>query len=267
MFPRNVSPRTVFLLALPLAFVLYLPLMPLEDALIRQLDFLPRPRPAVLLLLLVLLSHYFLVPVALLALGIQVRGRSVERLRAVDRGKGGEASIDLPICIRYSRWLIWYLSASACFVGVLFLAFASSPPPDRLTVPARVLGVSLLIAGLILTVVRGPTLCEINEEGIRAPEGSFRLTTFVPWKEFTDCEIIHDDRSGSCDYFVLRDRSGRRRFRESGAWMGQMRSADRARVLRALRFRFPQKAKSDRAPEPSIAGPSASGVWDRELDG
>jgi hypothetical protein len=235
MSARTVSPRIVCFLAIPLALFLYLPLLRLEDALVRRLDFLP--------LLLYLVSYYFLVPGALWCLGIRMRGRSVERLRAADRGKGGHAAIDLPLRIRQSQWLMWYLSAMVCFVGLIFLYLEVPPPPDRLRFPAQMLGASLLIVGLLLTLVRSPVVCEINEKGIRAPERSF-FKTFMPWAETTHCEIVHDDRNFMCDYFVLTDRSGRRRFRESGAWLGQVGASDREMILRALRFRFRRQEKA-----------------------
>jgi hypothetical protein len=268
MSPRTVSSRVVFFLAIPLALFFYLRLLPLEDALVRRFDFLVRlkPRPPILPVLLFLVSYFFLVPGALWCLGIRMRGRSVERLRAADRAKGGHAAIALPIRVRYCQWLMWYLSAMVCFIGLIFLYFEVPPPADGLRFPAQMIGASLLIVGSLLAGVRSPVVCEINEKGIRAPEGSFGFKTFLPWGEIAECDIIHDDRMCFCDYFVLRDRSGRHRFRQSAAWMGQLRSADRLRILVALRFRFPRNAKAGRTPERATAGQASSAVWDRELD-
>ena len=49
--------------------------------------------------------------------------------------------------------------------------------------------------------------------------------------------------------------------------MGRVRRSERTRIFRALRSRFPLKAKPDQEPEPALAGVTSSAVWDRDLDG
>jgi hypothetical protein len=269
MSPRIVSPRMVRLLALLLAVCLYIPVMPLEYALIRRADFLSRRPLPILLVLLFFLSDYVLVPVALRGLGIRVRGRSVERFRADGRGGEGDEALDRPIRIRKWQGFMWTLAGGICAIGFLVLWFAwSFPSADRLKVPTGAVGASLLLVGLLLTRVRARTICEIDEEGIRAPDGGFiRYRTFVPWREITRCEIVHDDRNYWHDHFILYDRSGRPRFLTSAIWLGQVGARDRDRIFRALRARFRQNAKPGRAPGPTTTGPSASAVWDREFDG
>ena len=110
-------------------------------------------------------------------------------------------------------------------------------------------------------------LCEISEKGIRAPDGFFGRQTLVPWGELARCEIIHDDEKAWYDHFVLWDRAGRRRFRSCKTWLGRLRRSDRARIIRALRSRFPEKEKPVPDLEPELAHQASSAVWDRELDG
>lgn len=266
MLPESVSPRVVLLLAFLVAFFVYLPLMPLETALLKPFGVTPDKGLPVLLIPICFLSNHVLVPRALGALGIRVRTWTAERFRAADRDELIDAPVELPIRIRQGQWIIRIGAALAFLLGSSLFLYGSCLPEDRLTWPARLWGAGLLLVGLILSRTRAPLICEISEEGIRAPEEAFRFTTFVPWTEITDCEFINDSMKYWCDHFVLYDRSGRERFVESGSWLPQLRAADRARVLRALRFRFPRKAGPGHAPELK-AGLPASAVWDRELDG
>ena len=263
MSTRSVSQRTVFLVAMASVFLS----IALEIALHQSLNPPLHRRLPVFVLVTLWLSLGLLVPAVLSFLGFRRRSRSVERLRAADPGKGGEGAVVPPVCIRHGKLLL--LTVAAIWGGVgLFLLIISWPPPrGSFTNAGVVVGAVCLIVGPVLALVPAPRLCEINEAGIRAPEGSFQLTTFVPWEEITDCEIVHDDNGCWCDYFVLRDRSRRRRFRQSAAWLGHLWESDRARVFRALRSRFPLKEKSERACEPALTHQASSVVWDRELDG
>jgi hypothetical protein len=203
---------------------------------------------------------------ALWLLGFRVSRRSVERFRAADPRKRGGRTVLPTVHIRHGKSL--FLTVAAIWGGVgVFLLTTSWPPRDSFMNYGVVVGGVCLIVGLILALVPAPTLCEINEAGIRAPEGSFRLTTFVPWEEVTECEIVHDDPGCWSDYFVLRDRSGRRRFLYSAAWLGHLWESDRARIFRALRAHFPRPARPDPGEKPVTARRAASPVWDRELDG
>ncbi len=123
-----------------------------------------------------------------------------------------------------------------------------------------------MMMGLGVAAWRRANLCEINDKGIRAPSGTWRLSKLVSWQELVRLEIIHNEEFGICDYFVLYDRAGRRRI-DARSWMGEVRSADRTRIFRALRARFPGKAKTDSSTEPALVSSGSAAVWDRELDG
>jgi hypothetical protein len=263
----SVSQRTVCLVAICLAVVLYLPLMPLEDALLRPLNLPPHRRLPVLIGVTFVLSIHLLVPAALSILGLRGRGRSVERLRVADPGKGGDVAIDPPVRIRHGKLLFLTVAAIWGSVGLFLLAISWPPPQGSFTNYGVVVGGVCLVVGLILALVPAPTLCEINEAGIRAPGGSFGLRTFVPWEEITHCEIVHDEKYCWSDYFILRDRSGRPRFRDSAVWLGQLRELDRARIFHALRTRFPRGDGPAPHAKAASARHAASPVWDRELDG
>ena len=121
-----------------------------------------------------------------------------------------------------------------------------------------------MLVGLIMTRCEPTPICEITEEGILAPAGFWGRLRLMPWKELTRCEMIHDDENAH-DHFVLWDREGRCRLKAS-SWFGSVSSADRTRILRVLRSRFPEKAKGDGNAEPALLQAASSAVWDRELD-
>ncbi len=211
----------------------------------------------------VLLSQY-LVYMAFSVLGIQMRTRSVERLQGNDH-EDGDVAFDLPIRILQGRWLILFMSVFIFFAGfVLILMPLFIPLPIRDTTPACLLGLLFLLIGFLITRCKPSKLCEIDDKGILAPAGFWSTPRFVPWQEVARCEIIHDDeRMG--DYFVLWDKKGRRRF-QSRTWIGRVRSSDRARIFRALRSRFPERAKFVGKPEPALVRSATTALWDRELD-
>jgi hypothetical protein len=210
-------------------------------------------------------ASWLLVPKALSMLGIRVRGRFVERFRAADRDEIDGAAVELPIRIRQGPWFIWIGSAVVCLLGLDLLRLAWFPPPGRHHPVPTLAGLGFIIFGLLITRLQPPRICEISDEGIRAPEGFWGRQTFVLWEELTRCEIVHDDEKGG-DYFDLWDRAGRRRFK-AGSWIGTVKAVDRATIYRALRLRFPQKEKTGQPPEPETAHQASSAMWDRELDG
>ncbi len=198
------------------------------------------------------LSH-FLVRKVLSYLGLPVRSRSVEQFQAAHRDEK-EGTVDLPIQIRYNQWATRIAAGVICLLG---LGMTLSP--------VWILGLIIIIIGLITARYQQPKICEITDKGIRAP-GSWGWSTFVPWEELVRYEIIHDDGNAWGDYFVLWDRAGRCRF-DASSWIPAVSRADRARIFRALRSRFPGKAKADRNTEPALLQAASSAVWDRELDG
>jgi hypothetical protein len=284
MFARSVSPIVVRLAGLPLACLLYIPLMPVErvfNQLLIRLFGLDRNFgfPFFFFAAYFILSGS-LIPKALSCLGIQVRSRSVERLRAAGREREDEVTDELPIRIERGGLrlvgvvrVLLLLGGLAFLVLAVCLMFTWFPPPHAgtdATVPVLgLLGMSvMLLGGAFLTRYSRPELlCEISEKGIRAPDGLWGRQTLVPWEELARCEIIHDDERIWYDHFVLWDWAGRRRFRSCKTWLGQVRRSDRARILRALRSRFAQKEKSDPTAEPALVHQASAAVWDRELDG
>jgi hypothetical protein len=279
MLPKSVSPRFVGFASIPVAILLFIPLMLGERALILRLGLREDQYTGPLCLPISIFVSLFLVRKVLSSLRIQVRSRTVERLRAAGRDREREVANDLPIRIHQDRWLIRVVPAALFFGGLVCLAFASClaitwfPPPRAkddalvLTLGSLELGILLLGGAFFARRCRPELLCEISEKGILAPDGFLGRRTFVPWGELSRCEIIHDDERIWYDHFVLWDRAGRRRFRACKTWLGLLRRSDRARILGALRSRFPRTEKPARAPEPVWAHQASSTLWDRELDG
>ncbi len=206
-------------------------------------------------------------------LGIQVRSRSVERFQAVEHIDEAEGAVKLPIrIIRGERAIrvlsaASYLAGAVCFVLAWFLPTAAWETPWMKSGAMLGLATFLLILGFLIARGKPDVICELTEEGIRAPDGRFWVRqTFVPWGDLVRCEIIRDDETW-CDHFLLWDRNGRQRFKRSRGWMGRVRRSERTRIFRALRARFPLKAKPDKGSEPAMAGMASAAVWDRDLDG
>ncbi len=209
----------------------------------------------------------------------QVRSRSVERLRVADCDREGVVTQDPPIRVYRGESLrCWmpvflYLGGLACFVLAVCIGLAWFSPPrlqgDSLALTLFLFEGSFILMGAAFLVGRRKRdlLCEIGEKGILAPGGVWGRRTFVPWGDLTRCEIVHEDEKVWCDHFVLWDRAGNRRFRSCERWLYWLSRSDRARILRALRSRFPRKDELDPNAEPVLAGQASSAVWDRELDG
>lgn len=284
MLPRSVSVNVVRLAALPLAILLYMPLLPVDKVLNQHLNRLlgldEKSGLPYLCFAAYLLLGNFVLPRALSALGIQVRGRSVERLQPSRRDREGEVNTDLPIRIYRGQRLgrvmpnALFGGGLACLVLAGCIVFTWFPPPpgarnDPLVFTAGLLGIAfILLAGAFLTRHCKPDLlCEISEKGIRAPDGLLGRETLVPWEELARCEIIHDDERIWHDHFLLWDRAGRRRFRSSKNWLGLVSRSDRDRILGALRSRFPRKDKGNPGAEPALVHQASAAVWDRDLDG
>jgi hypothetical protein len=274
---KSVSPRLVYFLSIPVSVPVYIGV----DCLIKRLGVRDIRYEGVLFSLVYCVSSLVLIPIVLWSLGIGVRTRSVERLRAVERGREDAASDDRPIRIFRGRGLIRVLTFAslvgglASWVLALCLLFMWFPPPsprdDALALILALLGVGFVLVGTGSLVGRywcePLLLCEIGEKGILAPDGFWLRPTFVPWGELTHCDIVLDDLSVGSDYFLLWDREGRRRFKLSYQWLVRVQSSDRRRIFSALRFRFPQKEKPVPDVKPALARPAAAAIWDRELDG
>ncbi len=251
MLPNSVSRRFVRFAAMPAMLFLAIPFlgpMILFPAL--------RPDPWVVLIVGPLFYFYseFLLLKALSHAGIPVRSRMVERFQTDHRDEK-ELAADLPILVRYNQLAIW---VAAGIIILLGLGLCSS----TLWIP----GLILIGIGLITSLSKQPKICEINDKGIRSRAGFWNRFKLVPWVELARCEIVHDDENAWVDYFLLWDRFGRCRL-DARSWIVDVSPADRARIFRALRFRFPGKAKGDSPAEPALVGAASSTVWDRELDG
>ncbi len=279
MLPKSVSPRSVGVASIPLAILLFIPLIVVERGLIQRLGLRGDQYTGPLCLPISIFVSLFLVRKVLSSLGIQVRSRSVERLYAAGRDRGDEVTDDLPIRIYRGQWLIRVVPATLFFGGLACLAFAFClvitwfPPPRAgddalvLTLGSLELGMILMGGAFVARRCKPELLCEISEKGIRAPDGFWGRQTLVPWEKLTRCEIIHDDERVWYDHFVLWDRAGRRRFRSCKNWLGRLTPSERTRILRALRSRFLQKEKPGRDLEPALAHQASSAIWDRDLDG
>lgn len=270
MLPRSISPKVVPFLTIPLALLLYIPLEPVEDALFRALHIPGKHHPPVVLLAIFIFLVAVVVPRLLGQIGIHVRSRSVERLESADRDDESIGPIELPIRIVRGKRLMKVLSAVfsiaglACLMLAWFLPSAAWETPWMKTVAMLSLATFLLILGFLFGRAEPVFVCEITRKGILAPDGFWGRHTFVRWDDLVRCEIIRDDTRWP-DHFVAWDRKGRRRFRRSKYWLGQVKRSDRTRIFRALRARFPQKEKRDDTAVPKLV--AASAVWDRELDG
>jgi hypothetical protein len=271
MLPKSVSPRFVLFAPIPLGIpplITILMVMPLSFVrAVTKLFNLDNGLFFGIICGAVYLLSYFLVRVSLWSLGIPVRRQSVERFQAAHR-EDEDAAVDLPIQIRHSQRLIWVTSALVFLIGfVVFQMPFCFPQAVQDTAPSVIFGTVFMMIGLMLTRWKPAAICEITEKGIRAPAGFWDRLRFVPWEELVRCEIIHDDVYGNCDHFQLWDRAGRCRI-DASSWIGKASGVDRARILRALRLRFPAKAKAESHAEPPALLPSASSaLWDRQLDG
>jgi hypothetical protein len=198
-------------------------------------------------------------------LGIPVRSRSVERFQTAYLGDKAVAE-ELPIHVHYDQRAPWIAGIVLFLIGLgAFLSPIWWPQAAGDAGPAHVFGSIGMLIGLIIAAYRQPKLCEISQGGIRTPGGFWGRLRFVPWEELVRFEIIHDDDQGMSDYFVLWDRQGRLRV-DARSWIKHVRPSDRARILHALRVRFPEKAQADSHEEPLLVGPASSSLWDRELD-
>jgi hypothetical protein len=206
--------------------------------------------PFVALCCAMLLSH-FLIRKLLSYLRIAVRSRSVEQFEAARRDEKA-ITIDLPIQVRYNQL------ASQVAGGVIGLVGLATLLSSFVTT-----GLIIIMFGLLMAQYKQPKICELSDKGIRGPGSQGR---FIPWVVLVRCEIIHDDERVWGDYFVLWDRAGRCRF-NARSWITDVSFEDRDRIFRALRARFPGKAKVDRNAEPALLQAASSVVWDRDLDG
>jgi hypothetical protein len=258
---RTISPKTLWIVAIPVSLLLCIPLVPLARILLK-LFALDEQRAHAITGPICVFAYLYLLPKVLPYLGIQVRRRSVERFQAAHR-EDQPVALDLAIRIYQGQRFIWAMSAALFVAGVVLLMFTWFPTPGR-QAPPMFTGLGLMLIGLILTRVKPDLSCEISEKGIRAPAGIWHRQILVPWNELVSCEIVHDEGMAS-DYFQLWDRSGRRRF-NSRSWC--ISSEDRARIHRALRSKFVEKDKGEGSLELVWSSSSSlSSVWDRELDG
>jgi hypothetical protein len=268
MLPKSVSPRFV-----PLAAAILAASIPLAYVPINLIHHSETASFQLRFWLIYFLLLFFVVPKALSYLGIRIRTRSVERFQAVEHDGGSEEAVELPIRIVRGQRLIrvpsvaFYLGGLVCLVLAWFPLLAELKDPWVMTLVMLGFAVILMGLGFLAGRAKPDLLCEVSDEGIRAPDGFWGRLTFVPWGELTRCEIIHDDERVWHDYFRLWDRTGRRRFKRSKRWVGLLRRGERERIFRVLRARFPRKAKPDQGPEPAMAGVASAAVWDRELDG
>jgi hypothetical protein len=265
---RTVSPRLfsiVFLIVLCL-------LMPLQCWLFPTLDYVPIVSGVAAISLLA----YLVARTGPRLLGFQVRKRSVERLMAVIEADDDDmAMIDLPIQVPYRRSFrilmltmelvclamgLMYFWGPFSFHGDVALFRIIFPISAALCILVGILGIALFF--------RLRMVCEITSGGMNAPDvGGCVFKTFIPGSELVECEFIHDDEDYPGNHFALRDRSGRRRFLASRGWLICATPADRARIFRALRLRFPVKPKLEKSPELVCLQPTSATTWDRELDG
>jgi hypothetical protein len=257
MFPKSVSLTFACCAAIPVGFGLFALLLSIERRWFNA--------PVLPLFTVVGVGALSggLIGLVLSFLGIEVRRRSVEQLHAVDRDAKG-IFIDRPVQIRYNQRPI---RIAAYFIYVFGLGiFLSShwflhSVPD--IAPLAFVGLFFTLFGLFVGAYKQPKVCEINDQGIRAP-GFWGWFTFVPWYELVRCDVVRNDSWG--DYFLLWDRAGRCRLNAS-SWMANVSRADRVWILEILRSRFPDKAKADRNAEPALAQAASADVWDRQLDG
>jgi hypothetical protein len=280
MLPKSVSPKFVFFATILVGWLLILLLMPIELALIQRLGLRQDQHKGLYCIPISIVASLVFVRKVLSSLGIPVRSRSVERLRAAGREREDERADELSIRIERggpglvgAMRMVLLIGGLACLVLAVCLVFLWFPPPlvgnDATVFVFALLGMTvILLGGASLAKYSKPgLLCEITEKGIRAPDGLWSRQALVPWEELARCEIIHDDESVWHDYFVLWDQAGRRHFLSSKVWLGRMRRSDRDRILRALRSRFPQEDKADPKAEPALVHQASAAVWDRDLDG
>jgi hypothetical protein len=259
MLPKSVSPKFIPNATVLAGIVLSVPIF-----------FLVRPRIenyvlSVIPIGFVFALAHFLVRKALSYLGIPVRRRSVEQFQS-DQQDAKEVAALAPRAIHYNQTPI---RIAACVIFLAGLSIFVISNWFRTSAPdvAPLLAVGLFFMGLSVMAgaYRQPKVCEISQQGIRAPN-SWGWRRFIPWHELVRCEIIHDDENARGDYFMLWDRAGRCRVNAS-SWIADLSRMDRDTIFGVLRSRFPGKAKVDRNAEPALLEAASSAVWDRELDG
>ena len=268
MAKRNVSPRVLWILF----FLFFFPINLLETP--RIAGHLSAGEYGYLLVrvISVVLVSFLLARTSLYLLGFPIRSRSVEPLKPAADGDPDGSLIDLPLRITYSNSYRRQMIGGA-IVFIVMCPWLFWYPLPRLDEKVRLLRpIAAVFCGLIgiAAIVRFLSLkivCEMTVDGINAPDdyGSSG-NTFVPWDHLVACEFIYDELGAMCDHFVLRDRAGRPRFRSSGTWLTCVSPADRTRIVRALRSRFPQKANVDSGAAPVLVASGSPALWDRELD-
>ncbi len=272
---RSVSPRFVDFASIPASLPLMLVILLIAG---RHVPTGKLQGPVVFAISMVCwLSTRSVLRRVLRGAGVVVRDRSVERLGG---GKpGGPMTIasskpkaEPAVRVERSRTPFVALGASLLLYGLILLMVALILAPGQSSGPW--FGAALFFtAGLILTTAgayliwRPPILlCEIDDRGIRARSGPLGRLSFVPWTRVAGGEIIHDDRQWP-DHFLVEGCWGRALFESSKFWMHSVSRADQERIFAALRSRLSGTDKPADGPAPALAGATAPGVWDRELDG
>ncbi len=143
----------------------------------------------------------FLVLKAFSYFGVRLRGRFVERLQSAHRDEE-EVAAELPILIRHNPWPVWIAAGVTFLFGLgMCLSLIGIPRLDPDTDATFAVALILMTIGLIVTAYKQPKLCEVSDQGIRAPAGYWNRLRFVPWDERVRCEINRDDESGACENF------------------------------------------------------------------
>lgn len=207
------------------------------------------------------------------------RSKQIEHLTRLTQTGHDPFVADLPIRIGYRsglckmqyaavpvRVLAWCMIPGTVLCAI---SFAFAAPLSGLHGIPPLIGLALLCLGCQIAInLDTNSICEITSRGMSAPTGLLALrTTFVPWEEVTECEVIHDNENAIQPYFLLRDRAGSLQFKSSYTWLYAVKPADRERIHEVLKSRFPrhQSGKSHGRSVPESV--SSSEVWDRQLDG
>ena len=263
MLPERVSPGVVVSAWGWGTFLLYIAL---DQALSRLFGVRIDPWLLPVVILLLGIITHLVIGGTLADLGIRVSGAvpSSDWRRPIAMARM-RRPVDLPIRLHRGRWVTRVISVTCFLMGLLVL------------VDGLIRGIG---AARSTRHLRRTDLHDLQPHHHRSSRGGFCLRDQrrgdprpgrpgpADLRALGRARPLRDRRrrAGAYEYFVLWDRAGRRRFKSFGDGPQFLRKADRARVIRALRARFPQMEKPEPDAEPARSQASST-IWDRELDG
>src|SRR5262249_19584547 len=133
------------------------------------------------------------------------RAKRIEHLTRLNQSGHDRTTTDLPILARGRTVLLRASYAPVpretllwCMIPGMVLCLTSLACPASLSewriFPGLFGLVFLLVGSTGALILDRSAVCEITSQGISAPTGCFAITTtFVPWRDVAECELVHDD--------------------------------------------------------------------------